>query len=260
MLKKLSSLSDERLSYYLARVREIAQLGDQAALIEVDKLIWEFAAEDLDPDDDASTFPMEGGLVSRTISYNISDARDWERERAENELKELTRRVDLAQNMLKRNTPMEMWASSSLRKMASTLGQYWSEALQTELKGKIQALKNEAIKLADELDVMMQTQALETALKAPISNSSAVGSILNQITNAVAFLSEKGHLTPDLKSKAREGQERAAWYRARKKLDEAEVAAGGGSESRAAKLKREAAVLLAQDWVRAFPDEDPPEI
>ena len=48
MLKRLSGASDAQLQYYLARVREIASLGDEAALIETDKLLWETGGSDAD--------------------------------------------------------------------------------------------------------------------------------------------------------------------------------------------------------------------
>lgn len=58
----------------------------------------------------------------------------------------------------------------------------------------------------------------------------------------------------------REGLERCAWHRARKRLDEADVAAGGGNEKKAARLRGEAVVMLRQDWAKVFPGEDPPTI
>lgn len=53
-------------------------------------------------------------------------------------------------------------------------------------------------------------------------------------------------------------KERAARYRSQKKLDEAEVAAAGGNMRKADKLRKEASVLLTQDWAQAFPGEYAP--
>src|SRR5229473_484909 len=100
MLKRLSELNEERLAYFLARIREIALLGDEAALIETDKLIWEFwEINDHDvlgydeEDDD------EEELSSVTVS-SVSSAR-YER----NELK---RHFNDIRNLLKRNE-LTLW-------------------------------------------------------------------------------------------------------------------------------------------------------
>ncbi len=45
MLKRLSNLSDDRLRYYVARIREIGSLGEEAAHIETDKLAHEIYEE-----------------------------------------------------------------------------------------------------------------------------------------------------------------------------------------------------------------------
>lgn len=58
---------------------------------------------------------------------------------------------------------------------------------------------------------------------------------------------------------AHRGKERAARYRAQRKLEEAAVKHAGGERWRATRLKQEAAELLAQDWAQAFPGETPPK-
>jgi hypothetical protein len=56
----------------------------------------------------------------------------------------------------------------------------------------------------------------------------------------------------------RGGKEHVARFRAQKKLDESAVAEAGGSAKKAAKLRAEAGVVLAQDWSRYFPGEQIP--
>ena len=78
---------------------------------------------------------------------------------------------------------------------------------------------------------------------------------------AVAGLKQLGVLSPTLTAMAREAKEQAAWFRARKRLDDAAVAqAGAQVGKRAFKLRSEAAVMLQQDWARVFPGEIPPPL
>lgn len=58
----------------------------------------------------------------------------------------------------------------------------------------------------------------------------------------------------------RSAQERPAWHRAKKKLDESRVVEAGGSHIKGEKYKREAEIILKQDWTLIFPDEQPPQL
>jgi hypothetical protein len=67
-------------------------------------------------------------------------------------------------------------------------------------------------------------------------------------------------LTPEPTQKIREGKERAAWFRARKKLDDADIAEAADKKTKASRMRNEAQAMLKQDWKHAFKNEPVPVI
>jgi hypothetical protein len=53
---------------------------------------------------------------------------------------------------------------------------------------------------------------------------------------------------------------KCAWFRANKKLAEAEIAKGGKNDTKYNKLKGEAEVILKQDWENIMPGEPIPAL
>jgi DNA repair exonuclease SbcCD ATPase subunit len=238
MLKCLSGFNDELLHYYLARIREISSLGDEAAIIETDKMVWEiFNSKPATGDDEA-----------------------WERDDARDDLKGINQELTELRNKLKRNVQISMWEVESLRERADELGNEWNAASLAEFADELRKAKEEATTIADQAETSARLQVIDESLSQTIHNVSSVQSIFRQLKEASEFLESRDQLTDELKEKIRQGKERAAWYRAKKKLADADVAEAGGSHIKAPKLRKEAAVLLAQDWAVAFPDEEPPTI
>ena len=79
-----------------------------------------------------------------------------------------------------------------------------------------------------------------------------------EMIEATEFLAQKGKLTPELQQRIQQGRERAARFRAEKKLADARVAEAAGRSQTSVRLKKEATALLAQDWEAFFPGETPP--
>lgn len=88
----------------------------------------------------------------------------------------------------------------------------------------------------------------------------AVHTALEQATRAQSLLARVAPDDVNRNALLRKAREKACWFRAAKKLGEADVADGGGNVKKASRLRGEAAVLLEQDWTLAFPGEAPPAI
>lgn len=237
MLKCLSGLTDESLRYFLARVREISSLGDEAALIETDKLIWEVRSE-------------------ATLAHENDESLD--QESAEEELKEIKQELNSLKNKLKRKVQINIWEVEDLRQRLDELGIDWDQNTQGNLVNQIEKIKDEGLALVGEAEEAAHLYIISETLTQPIHNLSSVNNILQKLNDAFVFLEHHNRLTAEINQKIRQSKERAAWFRAKKKLAEAEVAEAGGSYIKAPKLRKEAVVLLGQDWSLAFPDEEPP--
>ena len=59
-------------------------------------------------------------------------------------------------------------------------------------------------------------------------------------------------------ARLRAALENLAWHRARKMLDDAEVAEAGGSFKKGLKLRAQAKAVLKQDWARVLAHEPRP--
>lgn len=151
-----------------------------------------------------------------------------------------------------------LWEARSLLAASERIGEYYETNIQDTFRSEINSLRAEAKEVAIEAEVAAHEHEIHQALTQTIYNSGSVKAIIENIDHSLISLQRMSRLQEKTVLQAREGKARAARYRCQKKLDEAEVAEVGGNGSKAQKLRREAAVLLSQDWAQAFPDEQPP--
>ena len=109
-----------------------------------------------------------------------------------------------------------------------------------------------------EMEYLYWKQKLQQLQEETIVSVSVKRRMLYEATEARDFLSDHPDVFDKLSPSLRLVKERLAWFRARKRLDEADVAEAGGRIIKSEKLRREAAVLLKQDWAEVFPGEKPP--
>ena len=74
------------------------------------------------------------------------------------------------------------------------------------------------------------------------------------------FLENSNELHPLLLLLLRQTKERLAWYRAKKKIDEAAVLEAADRTIKSASCRKEAQVLLQQDWQWVFINEQCPTL
>ena len=245
MLKCLSGVTDETLQYYLDRIREIAHLGDEAAKIEADKLIWEIFELKKSSTTHQNNHNQDGNSDDSDDDWGIEDTLDSLKQ-IEKKLRKKTRIFHDEIEYIRDNIE-ELHDNSNI----TTNNKYFTKLLSIDEK---------AASLLSNAEINAELYDLEDSLMLQIHNVSSVKSIIRRLDEHTKFFREKGNLSEEILKRIRNGKERAAWIRANKKIAEADVIAAGGALKKSASLKKEAEVLLTQDWEMAFPNENPPTI
>ncbi len=242
----LTSLSEAELAEWLAEVRRVAALPDEQALAGVDTLVWsvlEWHATQRAVLDIAA-----GGSLA--VTHAADEDSGWEAQLASEQRALLERATADLELQATHPGSMKGWEPDQLRRRANHLG-----------RGASPDLYATAHRIADQAESRYWACTLERLAREPLSSAAGLTKRLTTIDAAVAGLKQLGVLSPTLIAMARDAKEQAAWFRARKRLDDAAVAqAGAQVGKRAFKLRSEAAVMLQQDWARVFPGEIPPPL
>lgn len=247
MLKKLSGQTDQKLEYYLARVREIALLGDQAALIEVDKLIWEILenTEEMEEESQEEQHNFEADDFESDVANLVEETKDIKRDLR---LKKYISQYDVEHLREAVEELLEGKQSWFSEKLLSNMQQAINDA---------EVVANQAEEFARAQELQMEVNRhkgnLRNNLKRPIYNYSSVQSIISTSDEALEFFEQKKLLTNEISDLVNRSKKRAAVFRYQRKLDAAETMQARGSFQKAAGARQEAAVLLKQDWEVAFP-------
>lgn len=202
MLKKLLGLSDEKLNYYLARIKEIGQLGKEASIIEVDKFLWEILEAEKLPFDDSEAEDEDSqlDLAKEEIDNFVEDVTDLKRD-------------------VKRGSQVDGWVVDDLKDTKVALGQDWSEDVKREFAEKLnealtysEIVLNDARELRSAQELEMERQRhlenVASASKRTIYNFSSVQAVISQADLAAEFFEEKDLFSDDLKKKIRAAKER----------------------------------------------------
>jgi hypothetical protein len=194
----------------------------------------------------------------------IEDIGDWDlkglREQADADFARMEGEMNRIRKDINDGKRIDTRAANFLRIRIDALDSHTLEDIGDSLRGKLQALKEQAYLVADEAEIAAYVGIIQECLKKPIRNSASAKAFIRRILDSEERLRNKNGFSDEIKATARQGKERAVWYRAQKKLKEAEVAGAGRSFLKQEKYKREAAALLGQDWEFAFPDEKAPTI
>jgi hypothetical protein len=234
----LSGLPIEYIQQFLQAVRALASLPDDKAMAEVDGLL--------------------AGLQRADVSQQPAPAVGWEHNQARSEIERLRSEVDRVRNAIPVAQAQLLWDGRMLLEQAQRLGCFWDLGTRTELAAELSATLVLATEVSEAAQVAGYKSGIKECQTRPIHNASTVKSIVAGIGDALEGLSRFRALTDEITAAARGAKERCARYRSQKKNDEADVAQAGGNEKKAERLRKEAAVLLAQDWAQVFTGERPP--
>ncbi len=243
MLKSLSGAAPEQLTYFLARIREIAALGDEAALIETDKLLWEFGGDwdEGDPDEMVAGVPSADWnrvQSAERLGYRL----EYMRDRIQHQVSGFRGRSYEAFGLIRLREELEMVRSGGAGGTAP------------DEHPETQRLLAECASLLDGADDAVFEVVLREGENADLKNINSALRVASGIDQALKHYETYHPVMPDQRMRARRGKERCARFREGKKQAAARVADAAGSAARAANLRREAAALLEQDWAAIFSD------
>lgn len=232
-----SGLPPDRLAELLESFRTACAMADRDAVVALDRLV--------------------AGVVADLSGEDGSDEAAWQRIDAFDAVDRLHDQLRRVRSGLLEPGPRLLWDAHLLRQLADQNRASVDRRIDMVLEPEMQALRRDASDLADEAEVAAYIHALKAARTQPIHSASTVRSILAELESTAAALKKRERWTEELDRILVEAKERAARFRAQRKLDEAEVALAGASHRKAERLRNAAAVLLAQDWALAFPGETP---
>ena len=250
MLRQLSHCTDTQLEYLLARVREIAALGDEAALIETDKLVWEITEEEGEWGETMErAAPGEGGVYQPGIG--VLDQPSFV----------LERRMETISAWLKqfqdnsRDSRINHWL---VLRFEGFLNESRVFDVPVDLEDERWVrLMNKCSHSVDQVWGVVLSKTLEECSSWTFKNIASVTSMMTDLEQAVGGYTQHHSLTDDMKQTIRTAKERGARFRWNKKIADAGVAEKAGYAGKAAGLRREAEALLVQDWAMVFPGEEP---
>lgn len=125
---------------------------------------------------------------------------------------------------------------------------------------RLQEVHDEIGRAIDELEWRTCENAVRRASSRVLHNAVSAEGVIRVLQLARECYRQIGHHDEEAESKIRMGLARASWYRAKERLEKAATARAGGRTRVADSLAGEARVMLRQDWRRAFPGEEPPQL
>ncbi len=234
-----SGLSQVRILEILHRIRGIVNLPDDLAVASLDVILTNLSVEPTPTENDAFT--------------------EWERKNAIETMDRI--RTNIARIQAVADMPGQelLWDVRRIVEEADRLVEGAGMTLKETFKAEFDALRAEVSKVANITTCAAHTKMIHDYASQVIHNASSIKSLVLGIDRATESLRKTSQLSDNLSQTARRGKERAARFRAQKKLDEAAVAQAGGNDRKAGKLRNEAAIMLAQDWAQIFPSERVPD-
>ena len=252
MLKQLSHYTDGQLEYLLARVREIAALGDEAALIETDKLVWEIMGDEeeggsyvasLSPPGESAPQP-QGGV------HDPSGYGDYAR----------LSRIGSSHERFKRYIQggiLNQWIILQFERNINGVDDY-GVLVDTEDEHWAR-LMSECQESIDQAWEVLLRKTLGGCSARTFKNIASVASMMTDLEQIVEGYTQRHVLTDEMKQMIHTAKERGARFRWGKKTADADVAEKAGYVGKAVGLRREAEALLGQDWAMVFGGEEPPK-
>ncbi|MBI5324118.1 MAG: hypothetical protein HZB41_02370 [Ignavibacteriae bacterium] len=241
-----SSDRDENLEEIYDYIKNISKIENKTkALEEVEKLVQ------LIIDKHTEYTEIQDNDKKNDTEYELENAKQ-DINLLINILKDLERHIE--------EKNVEDYEIDNIENRIGELDIYWSKNIQKLFYDEVKELKDYGNNLLRKAIIEFHLNNINNSLTDSIPSISSVERIIRTLTEAEEFFIKNNMINDDLQNKIRKGKERSAWSRARKKLNEAEVAEAGQNIKKTEKLRAEAKVLIKQDWKLVFPNEEPPNI
>ena len=157
------------------------------------------------------------------------------------------------------------WSWNCLTSPIKIIGDGYIDALWMQYpnlfaEGKVDEVAKEAYCIALRMEELYLQQMLKDLLREPIISVPTTKRMLRETHMVDDFLENSNELHPLLLLLLRQTKERLAWCRAKKKIDEADVLKAADRTIKSASCRKEAQVLLQQDWQWVFINEQCPTL
>jgi hypothetical protein len=200
------------------------------------------------------------GEVSGSNGSSETGGTDDDDEDDDDPFESINRDIALLERQMQRELVTRTYEANLLRRYADDLDEYWKPKKKRELKSQLKEVRARAYAVADAAEAQALANTVNQCLTAQIVNTQSAKVLLRDLDEAEDTLRKTDRLTDELSQNIRRARERVAWNRAKKKLDDASVAAASGNQKKSDKLRLEAETMLKQDWATVFQDEDPPAL
>lgn len=252
MLKQLSYYTDGQLDYLLARIREVAALGDEAALIETDKLVWEIMGDEEEGGGYvASLTPAGDSPPQPVVPFHDQPAHDLGRHLHYIEYSHERFREHL------RNGTLNYWIVFHFDTDINGNNVNWPP-LDLDDERWARLIKECQDSLSQAWQIVVP-KTLKECASWPFKNIASVSSMMTSLEQVVEGYTQHHALTEEMQQVMREAKERGARFRWGKKISDAKVAEAAGYVGKATGIRKEAEALLAKDWAMVFAGEALPE-
>jgi hypothetical protein len=178
-------------------------------------------------------------------------------------LETLKKQIQSIKMRMEQNLEIKPWDVTRLRESTENIhGRHFGffrKGLE-KYSEEINEVQSQAFLLADEAEVYIHCYKIDQLLMQTAINVQAIEQRKKILIQAHSELEKRGKLTEEYKQKIKRIKEQDAWFRAKKKISEAEVMISVGNTKKAQNLYKEANAVLKQDWSVFFPGEEPPII
>lgn len=203
------------------------------------------------------------GIFSRESDRNEHDDRDElddpDDDEVTDDFEHINQEIADLETQLADGNITRLWVGQRLRDTARSLGSFWPTKKKRALSEEIKKVKEKALAIADQAEMAALSNTVNECLMAAFTSSASVTSTVKKLTEVQVELQRRKKITPELKQQIRAGKERAARHRARKKLNDAQIAKAGGSLIKYDRYTREAEAIFKQDWATIFPKDQVPQ-
>ncbi|APB34102.1 hypothetical protein GlitD10_1776 [Gloeomargarita lithophora Alchichica-D10] len=192
-----------------------------------------------------------------------SDIENSDNDLRPHSLEILKQQIQSIKMRMEQKMEVKYWDIQKLRGSAENIhfrAGYYSRKSIEKYSEAIKEVQSQAFHLADEAEVYIRYYTIDKLLTETIINVQSLARGKQILFEACSELEKLGKLTEEYKQKTKNIKEQYAWFRAKKKIGEAEVAISVGNIKKAQNLYKEATVVIKQDWSVFFPGEEPPVI
>lgn len=240
--------SDEDIQKVLSKIRRIAKMSDDDAIEEVKEFTYKI-------------------FMDYKEKRNVSDSTKQERMRkveyeesimlANENIKEVKKRMRQYEKEISNNTSAGLIRADDLEEYIASFEDDYAPEIINMVKDELANLKQTSANLITKLRTEFYLYYLET-FEDGASSPNALKGMKKAMKEIKDYLESQNIYTDDINNQCRNIMEKRARSRAEKKLLALEVARDINDGKKIIKLKKEAEIILKQDWKIVFPNEEPP--